>query len=151
MYILKGQKIKKEHFYISLLPSTTLLFPFWRAEMSLMDISICIQVCFTFPDKRRLFFELYLHPINHETCRGSWNLVIVALGDFSTHATHVPFFVCLFFICFFGGGGGVSCSIQKQDKPFCYTKAFLSKQFIIFPAISCSLNALSICDENLWI
>ena len=48
----------------------------------------------TFPDMKHLFrapksaiFELQLCPSNHKTFRGSWNLVIVTLGDSSTRGT----------------------------------------------------------------
>ena len=32
-------------------------------------------------------FELQLCPINHKTCGGSWNFVIITLEDTSTHET----------------------------------------------------------------
>ena len=49
---------------------------------------------FSFPDKstylerqRLLIFELQLCPIDHKTCSGFCNLVIIMLDDTSTHLT----------------------------------------------------------------
>ena len=34
-------------------------------------------------------FKLQPHPINYKTCKGSWNFVIMTLGDFSMNATYM--------------------------------------------------------------
>ena len=56
------------------------------------DNGSCMYVWFTFPDIKYLFgasniCELQLSAINHKTC-SVLNLVIMTLGDTSTHATH---------------------------------------------------------------
>ena len=39
--------------------------------------------------QKLVIFEPQLCPINHQTYRGSSNVVVMTLGDTSTHATHM--------------------------------------------------------------
>ena len=60
------------------------------------------------------------------------------LGDSSTHGIH------LFW-------RNVCHSILKQYWSFWYTKVFIPKYFIVFPAVFCWLKALGICAEGSWV
>ena len=69
------------------------LSPFWKVQMSMMYVSVYgyfswhkVNICTL---KNKLFFELQLCPIDYETCRESWNLVLMNLGDTSTHTSHI--------------------------------------------------------------
>ena len=52
-------------------------------------LSVCLSVCL--PDclepQKLVTFGILLHPINHKNCR-SRNLVLMTLGDTSTHNSH---------------------------------------------------------------
>ena len=100
------QPHKKVHFEKNGQKATILLFkqaiwatmvvnPFWKLEVSLMYECMYALLFLTWNTyleaQKSVTLELQLNPINHKTCRGSWNLVPMTLGD----ATHIFLERCL--------------------------------------------------------
>ena len=98
-----------------------------------------------FPDIKYLFgasklmiFKLQLCPINHKTCRGSWNFIIMTWEGF--------LYPCNSHI--------LTKSLSQCPKIILiifYVKVFIPKHFVVFPAAACWLKALGIWIEGLWI
>ena len=111
--------------------------PFWKLEVSLMYECMYALLFLTWNTyleaQKSVTLELQLNPINHKTCRGSWNLVLMTLGD----ATHIFLERCLL------QHPETRLNILLYQNIYFY--------FIVFPAILSWLNDLSICTEGLWI
>ena len=72
--------------------ATRLVSPFYKLEISMhvfIHSSLFLTCKYLFGAQMLVNLELQLCPSNHRSRRGSWNLVIMILGDFSTRATHI--------------------------------------------------------------